>query len=433
MDPKLPVMDISSESSTTVEASRSCDTSFVEVMVMENPTFSSVTDMDVKAIQAVEVTDVLQTSVKSNNDSTISSTSVFPNVQFDSESNKEIETKESGLSYSSHDESNTRDVPDVSLDSGSSKESQTIDQRPTEDITNTTKIDAEDTPEKKSNKAEEETDISQDTFLIQDAFIFCPIMESFALNETMVQGIFASESEMNQMECTRSSILNRFTTIAFDNKDAKRSKLQAIEEYLMDVIDNAKEYSSALYVEGIFSYEIDAPIENWFFNSVESLKGSAVDLPLNWMDVSELVHSDKWPLLYSLSMERIEKERLNIPVAAFRFWEQQDFKELLNEVMDKSAFYKFCPKEEKTQGISYLLLEMFKLRRHINVLNMQPEVASRFFNQKWSKPLTGYRIIKYMCKIKSVGIKKMFKELPVLLCENETTTAMNYLILALTA
>jgi hypothetical protein len=27
-------------------------------------------------------------------------------------------------------------------------------------------------------------------------------------------------------------------------------------------------------------------------------------------------------------MERIEKERLNIPVAAFRFWEQQDFKEL---------------------------------------------------------------------------------------------------------
>ena len=97
MDPKLPVMDISSESSTTVEASRSCDTSFVEVMGMENPTFSSVTDMDVKAIQAVEVTDVLQTSVKSNNDSTISSTSVFDNVQFDSESNKEIETKESGL------------------------------------------------------------------------------------------------------------------------------------------------------------------------------------------------------------------------------------------------------------------------------------------------------------------------------------------------
>ena len=287
MDPKLPVMEISSESSTTVEANRSCDTSFVEVMVMENPTFSSVTDMDVKAIQAVEVTDVLQTSVKSNDDSTISSTRVFPNVQFDSESNKEIETKESGLSYSSHDESNTSDVPDVSLDSGSSKES------PTDDITNTTKIAAEDTSEKKFYKIEEETDISQDTYLIQDAFIFCPIMESFALNETMVQGIFASESEMNQMECTKSSILNRFSTLAFDDKNAQRRKLQAIEEYLTDIIDNPKEYSSALYVEGIFSYEIEAPIKNWFLNSVENLTGSTVDLPLNWMDVSQLIYSDK--------------------------------------------------------------------------------------------------------------------------------------------
>ena len=39
----------------------------------------------------------------------------------------------------------------------------------------------------------------------------------------------------------------------------------------MDVDDNAKEYSSALYVEGIFSYEIDAPIENWLLNSVDNL------------------------------------------------------------------------------------------------------------------------------------------------------------------
>jgi len=73
----------------------------------------------------------------------------------------------------------------------------------------------------------------------------------------------------------------------FDNKDVKRSKIQAIEEYLND---NAKEYSSALYVEGIFSYEIDAPIENWFLNSVENLRGLTVDLPLNWMDVSGLVY-----------------------------------------------------------------------------------------------------------------------------------------------
>ena len=148
--------------------------------------------MDVKAAQAVEVTDISQTSVKSNDVSTISSTRMLPNVHFDSESSKGIKLKESGLSNSSHDKSNTRDVPDVSLDSESSKESQTNNQCPTEDVTNTTKFDSEDTSEKKSNKDEEEADRSQGTSLIQDAFIFYTMMESFALNETMVQGIFAN-------------------------------------------------------------------------------------------------------------------------------------------------------------------------------------------------------------------------------------------------
>jgi len=112
-------------------------------------------------------------------------------------------------------------------------------------------------------------------------------------------------------------------------------------------------------------------------------------------------------------MERIEAEIIYTPVAAFRFWEQQDFKELLNEVMDKSAFFKFSPEEEKVQGISYLLIEMFKIRRQINLFNRQPDIASKFFDQKWNKPITGYRIIKSMCRIKCAGIKKMFKELPV--------------------
>ena len=132
-------------------------------------------------------------------------------------------------------------------------------------------------------------------------------------------------------------------------------------------------------------------------------------------------------------MERIEAERIYTPTAAFKFWEQQDFKELLNEIMDKSAFLKFKPEEEKMQGIGYLCLEMFKIRRQINLLNMQPEIASIFFNQKWSKPITGYRIIKSMCKIKCSGIKKMFKELPELKSTNDITKAMNYLIMALTA
>ena len=181
MDSNLLVVEKSSESNAQVEAGRSFDTNFAEVMVMENPTSSSVIYMDVKATQAVEVTDISQTSVKGNNDSTISSTRVFPDVQFDSESSKEIEPKESGLSNSSHGESNTRDVPDVSFDSGSSKESQIKDLCPTKDITeeantpnsmekdiNTTKFDSEDTLEKESNKDEEETDRLQDTSLVKE-------------------------------------------------------------------------------------------------------------------------------------------------------------------------------------------------------------------------------------------------------------------------
>ena len=94
--------------------------------------------------------------------------------------------------------------------------------------------------------------------------------------------------------------------------------------------------------------------------------------------------------------------------------------------MDKSAFFKFSPEEEKMQGIGYLLLEMFKIRRQINLLNMQPEIASEFFNQKRIKPINGCRIIKSLCKLKINGIKKMFKELPVSKCENEVTEAINY-------
>ena len=44
-------------------------------------------------------------------------------------------------------------------------------------------------------------------------------------------------------------------------------------------------------------------------------------------------------------MDRIEKKMLSIPVTAFQFWEQQDFKEMLNERMDTSVFYKFSAGE----------------------------------------------------------------------------------------
>jgi hypothetical protein len=38
--------------------------------------------------------------------------------------------------------------------------------------------------------------------------------------------------------------------------------------------------------------------------------------------------------------------------------------------MDESAFFKFSPEKEKMQGIGYFLLEMFKIRRQIDILNM---------------------------------------------------------------
>ena len=85
------------------------------------------------------------------------------------------------------------------------------------------------------------------------------------------------------------------------------------------------------------------------------------------------------------------------------------------------------------QGIMYLLMEMFKIRRYINMLNIHHEIAKEYFSQNWSKPITGYQIIKSLCKIKSPGMKKMFKELPVFTCEDDFIKVMNYLILALTA
>ena len=74
---------------------------------------------------------------------------------------------------------------------------------------------------------------------------------------------------MSELEDTKISIFNKFITIEFDKEDANRRKMQAIADYLEDVKDNAKEYNSALYVQGIFSFEDEAPIENWLVNNVK--------------------------------------------------------------------------------------------------------------------------------------------------------------------
>ena len=186
-----------------------------------------------------------------------------------------------------------------------------------------------------------------DAIQIRDAFIFCPMPEPVVLNETLGQGIHVCEREMTDLNENKNSICNKFISIEFNKEDATRSKRQAIAEYLRDVVDNAKEYESAVYVQGIFTFEDNVPVENWLLNSVENLKGHSIDLPTNWLDIAQLIYKQEWSLLYSLSMERIEAERIYTPTAAFKFWERQDFKELLIEVMDKSAFFKFKPEEEK--------------------------------------------------------------------------------------
>ena len=259
--------------------------------------------------------------------------------------------------------------------------------------------------------------------------------ESMQMENILAHGIFRSETEMTEMKCRKHSLYHNFSNLTFEEKDRNNSKMQTIEDVLknMEINDNEEEFYSSINVTGSFSFEKDTPIENWLFNSVESSMGSTINLPLNWVEVIEVHKNNKWPLFVSLSIDRIEKERLTIPVAAFQFWEQNNFRKMLNEIMDKSAFYKFKPEEERTQGIVHLLIEMFKIRRKINMLNMYPEIADEYFQVKWNKPITGYQIIKRLCKLKSSGIKKMFKELPILECENNFAMAMNYLILALTA
>ena len=141
----------------------------------------------------------------------------------------------------------------------------------------------------------------------------------------------------------------------------------------------------------------------------------------------------KWPLFFSLTTERIEKERFNIPVTAFKFWDQKEFKSLLSEIMETSAFYKFQVEEEQIQGIVYILIEMFKIRRCMNMLDIHPEFATQYFNQKWHKPISGYRIIKSLWKLKCSGIKKLFKELPIIECDDDYMKVMHYYVLTLTA
>ena len=149
----------------------------------------------------------------------MSSTRVFPGVQFDSESSKKNHSEISSPHIHQEidvDFSSSRVFPSVPFDSESSKENPIKTSAATE--TNTSYNDEKDIHATKTNpevafdnmstKDEEEVDTVEDKTIIQDAFIFCPTGGTLALNKVLKQGIFASKQEMNQLEETKNSIFN---------------------------------------------------------------------------------------------------------------------------------------------------------------------------------------------------------------------------------
>ena len=139
----------------SLEVEQEMDANSFGVTVVEDPLSSSVTHTDVKANQASEFTDLSSTSDNATMAENISDTMDVPNVllPLSMESNAEIKLE--------------KDYPSLEADNS-----------------------------------------FLDTIVIQDAFIFCPMLEPIVLNETVGQGIFASEREMSEMEEDKRSISN---------------------------------------------------------------------------------------------------------------------------------------------------------------------------------------------------------------------------------
>ena len=142
----VEVIAKTSDTILSLEDEQEIVASTVGQTVVVDPSSSSVTHMDVKAKQASEHTDLSSTSDNVNIDENVSDILDVPNVQLTKESNAETEHGKNYLSIS-----------------------------------------------------QEADNTLLDTIVIQDAFIFCPMMEPIVLNETLAQGIFASEREMSDL------------------------------------------------------------------------------------------------------------------------------------------------------------------------------------------------------------------------------------------
>ena len=93
----------------------------------------------------------------------------------------------------------------------------------------TTRVNPNVTFDSESKKDAGEIDRFKDTSIIQDIFIFCPMLGPIVLNKTLEQYIFASEREMSQMEDTNISIINRLITIEFEKKMHAEAKCKPLK------------------------------------------------------------------------------------------------------------------------------------------------------------------------------------------------------------
>ena len=69
--------------------------------------------------------------------------------------------------------------------------------------------------------------------------------------------------------------------------------------------------------------------------------------------------------------------------------------------MDKTALFKSWPEEELNQGIASMLLNLFKIKRCINLFNMYLNLATENFriSMDWKKYAACYGGIKKLCKV----------------------------------
>ena len=164
----------SSPQSGNVEIVQEFDTSLLGFSVVDDPATRSDTQMDVKASEASEYTELSNTSdniVQTENISDVKDDSNIPPTEAMEPNAEMVQQKENYLF-------NTQDF-DNSL---------------------------------------------HDAIQIRDAFVFCPMPEPIVLDEALGQGIHVCERQMTELNENKNSICNKFISIEFNKEDASKSK-----------------------------------------------------------------------------------------------------------------------------------------------------------------------------------------------------------------